>query len=185
MLVPQFLEAVYERVEGWWFNRLIQTASSPISSREALDQINGIQEQYHADKLPVGFLDAIAPAFNLIKNTVNSWETRPTGIAHLLNPAFCGELLRRGIRAHNAAGPKLIPFPLLFLALPIVLHRQTRESISATTKEQMHVWLQSHQNARNRFLPNGPETSFPSPGKQSRFCCKLAQLPWMIARASG
>jgi hypothetical protein len=62
---PQFLEAVYERVEGWWFNRLIQHLSSdsstPILYRELLDQINDIQEQYHADDLPIDFLDAIAP----------------------------------------------------------------------------------------------------------------------------
>lgn len=82
---------------------------------------------------------------------MNSWETRPTEIAHLLNPAFCGELLRRAIRTHNAVNPRLIPFPLLFLVLPVVLHRETRESISATTKEQMHVWLQDHQNARIGF----------------------------------
>jgi hypothetical protein len=82
---------------------------------------------------------------------VNSWETRPTEIAHLLNPAFCGELLRRSIRAHNTSIPRLIPYPLLFLVLPIVLHRETRESISATTREQMHVWLQSHQNTRIGF----------------------------------
>jgi hypothetical protein len=82
---------------------------------------------------------------------VNSWETRPTEIANLLNPAFCGELLRRSIRAHNTSIPRLIPYPLLFLVLPVVLHRETRESISATTREQMHVWLQSHQNTRIGF----------------------------------
>lgn len=152
---PQFLEAIYGRVEGWWFNRLIQhlssDASSPISTRELLDQINDLQEHHHADNLPIGFPDAIAQAFNLIKNTVTSWETRRTESAQLLNPAFCGELLRRSIRTHNAVSPRLIPFPLLFLTLPIVLHRQTRESISATTKEQMHVWLQNHQSMRIGF----------------------------------
>ncbi len=67
---PQFLEAVYERVEGWWFNRLIQHLSAdsaaPILYRELLDRINDLQEQYHADNLPIEFLpvefmDAIAP----------------------------------------------------------------------------------------------------------------------------
>ncbi|HMV51487.1 MAG TPA: hypothetical protein PLD20_12085 [Blastocatellia bacterium] len=67
---PQFLEAVYERIEGWWFNRLIQHLSAdstaPILYRELLDQINDLQEQYHTDNLPIEFLpieflDAIAP----------------------------------------------------------------------------------------------------------------------------
>jgi len=88
---------------------------------------------------------------------VKSWEKRPIEIAHLLNPAFCGELLRRSIRAHNSAGPRQFPFPLLFLVLPIVLHRGTRESITANTKEQMHVWLQNHQNARIGFAERARE----------------------------
>jgi len=65
---PQFLETVYERIEGWWFNRLIQHLSSdsrpPILYRELLDQINDIQEEFHADNLPIDFLDAIAPDEN-------------------------------------------------------------------------------------------------------------------------
>lgn len=62
---PQFMEAVYERIEGWWFNRLIGHLSTgfaaPILYRELLDQINDVQEQYHADNLPIEFLDAVAP----------------------------------------------------------------------------------------------------------------------------
>jgi len=68
---PQFLEVVYERIEGWWFNRIIQhlstDSSTPILYRELLDQINDIQEQYHADSLPIDFLDAIAPDENKLK----------------------------------------------------------------------------------------------------------------------
>src|SRR5262249_16134911 len=60
---PQFLEMVFESVEGWWFKRLIRHLSSdsstPILYRELLDQINDIQEQYQADDLPIDFLDAI------------------------------------------------------------------------------------------------------------------------------
>jgi len=85
------------------------------------------------------------------------WEKRPIEIAHLLNPAFCGELLRRCIRAHNAVAESQFPFPLVFLPLPIVLHRKTRESISGNTREQMHVWLQSHQDARIGFAERAKE----------------------------
>ncbi len=62
---PQFLESVYERVEGWWFDRLIRhfsaDSTSPILYRELLDQINDLPEQYHSDNLLIEFLDAIAP----------------------------------------------------------------------------------------------------------------------------
>src|SRR5262249_51384581 len=60
----QFLESVYERVEEWWFNRLIRHFSSdssmPILYSELLHQVNDIQDRYHADNLPNDFLDAIA-----------------------------------------------------------------------------------------------------------------------------
>lgn len=82
---------------------------------------------------------------------MSPWETRPIEIAHLLNPAFCGEVLRRCIRSYNSAGPRQFPFPLVFLVLPIVLHSNTRESIPANTREHLHVWLQGHQNVRIGF----------------------------------
>lgn len=62
---PQFLELVYERAEGWWFNKVVQHLSNnsltPISYIELLTKINDIQEEYFNDNLPIEFLDAIAP----------------------------------------------------------------------------------------------------------------------------
>lgn len=61
----QFLNQVYERVEGWWFDRvvkhLLRNSSDPILYRELLSQINDIQEEYFEDNLPIEFLRAIAP----------------------------------------------------------------------------------------------------------------------------
>ena len=79
------------------------------------------------------------------------WEDRPIEEANLFNPAFCGDLLRRVIRNHNATAQFHFPYPLIFLVLPIVLHRQTRQKISPTTREQLHVWLQSNQIVRVGF----------------------------------
>lgn len=80
------------------------------------------------------------------------WENRPIEVAHLLNPAFCGEVLRRAIGQYNeTVAPRLFSYPLAFLVLPIVLHRRTRETISPTTREQLHVWLQAHQDVRVGF----------------------------------
>jgi hypothetical protein len=62
---PQFLKQVYERVEGWWFDRVVKhlsrNSSDPILYRELLAQINDIQEEYFDDNLPIEFLRAIAP----------------------------------------------------------------------------------------------------------------------------
>lgn len=82
---------------------------------------------------------------------METWEDRPIEIAYLLNPAFCGEVLCRSIKAYNSNSDGLFPYPLVFLILPIVLHRKTRESISPTTREHLHVWLHAHQDVRVGF----------------------------------
>ncbi|HEX8550181.1 MAG TPA: ABC-three component system protein [Abditibacteriaceae bacterium] len=62
---PEFLNAVYERLEGWWFNlvvlHLADKSAQLIPYRALLSQINDIQEQFHQDALPIDFLDAITP----------------------------------------------------------------------------------------------------------------------------
>jgi hypothetical protein len=62
---PQFLNLVYERVEGWWFDRVVRhlskNSADPILYRELLAQINDIQEEYFEDNLPIEFLRAIGP----------------------------------------------------------------------------------------------------------------------------
>src|SRR5690606_26456864 len=56
---PQFKEAIYQRLEGIWFNTVIQHLSSDsvdtISQTEILDYINDLQEQFYQDNLPIDF----------------------------------------------------------------------------------------------------------------------------------
>lgn len=62
---PKFLNLVYERVEGWWFNRVIKhllaDSQLPILAKELIDQVHDIQEQYFQETLPIEFLDAVGP----------------------------------------------------------------------------------------------------------------------------
>ncbi len=61
----RFLTLVAERIEGWWFNRVIEHLSrdsrAPILAKELIDQIHDIQEQYFEESLPIEFLEAIGP----------------------------------------------------------------------------------------------------------------------------
>ncbi|MCV0401726.1 MAG: DUF6521 family protein [Nitrosopumilus sp.] len=71
------------------------------------------------------------------------WESRPIEIQTLLNPAFCGEVLLECIKTYEKRkGP--FPFSLSFLALPILLHPNTRSSIPYSSK-YMHLWIQTHR----------------------------------------
>ena len=72
------------------------------------------------------------------------WSERPAEEARLLNPAFLALLIwacARGYAAKRGAG---IPFPLLFVMIPAVLHRETRESLPRAVSAQLPAWLDTH-----------------------------------------
>jgi hypothetical protein len=80
------------------------------------------------------------------------WEQRPVEVANLFNPAFCTVLLQSSIRGFQSQRDGGMPYPLLFLVLPIVLHSYTRQTLPRTTATKMHVWLQEHPEVRIGFV---------------------------------
>ena len=73
---------------------------------------------------------------------MREWSDRSREIANLLNPAFCGEILRRAILAYQADFTQGMPFSLIYTVLPTVMHRKTREMIFDSGRKSMHVWLE-------------------------------------------
>lgn len=73
---------------------------------------------------------------------MNNWSYRSKEIAYLLNPAFCGRLIYATIKQYNITSNKAMPFPLVYLILPLVLHKNTREHISSRTK--LLIWVQQY-----------------------------------------
>ena len=60
---------------------------------------------------------------------MKAWAGRPTELAYLFNPAFCGWVLREAVAGYASVKPAGLPLPLAFLILPVVLHRVTRELV--------------------------------------------------------
>jgi hypothetical protein len=77
---------------------------------------------------------------------MNSWENRPKEIAYLLNPPFCGEVLCQTIKEYVKKTSNPLPYPLLFLILPIILHYNTRRKINREKK--LHTWLQQNPEVK-------------------------------------
>lgn len=73
---------------------------------------------------------------------MNSWNKRTREVAYLLNPAFCGRMLYSAINAYSIKTKRAFPFPLIYLVLPLVLHKETRANINSRT--QLHLWVQQH-----------------------------------------
>ncbi|MFD1851050.1 ABC-three component system protein [Oceanobacillus bengalensis] len=62
---PEVISALFERLEGIWFDKVIKhlmiESRHPITFREIQDHINDLQEQFQRDNLPIDFLDLVAP----------------------------------------------------------------------------------------------------------------------------
>jgi hypothetical protein len=86
-----------------------------------------------------------------------SWHRRPVEIANLLNPAFCGEIIRRSAQAYQEISSKAFPYPLAFLILPIVLHKRTRELIAMKRRKLLHVWLEDNPEVKIGFAERAAE----------------------------
>lgn len=60
---PAFINAVQERLEGWWFGQvaehLVERPNIPIARVEVHLKLSSIAEQFHADDLPIDFASSI------------------------------------------------------------------------------------------------------------------------------
>ncbi len=69
------------------------------------------------------------------------WSERPQDVANLLNPAFDGLLLHRAVVGYHKEAETGMPFELMFLVLPFVLHERTRGRLPAKVTTQLTTWL--------------------------------------------
>lgn len=73
---------------------------------------------------------------------MKNWNLRTHEVAFLLNPAFCGRVLCSTIKTYNEKANRALPFPLIYLVLPLVLHKETRANINSRT--QLQLWVQRY-----------------------------------------
>ena len=79
---------------------------------------------------------------------LETWERRPSEEAHLFNPAFCGSLAYEFLKSYTvAAGRGSADLPLVFCALPICLHLETRQRLPSSTRTSVYTWLQREPGA--------------------------------------
>lgn len=79
------------------------------------------------------------------------WSERPIEQARLLNPAFLAALLWSCARGYGSVDDKGAPYPILFVAVPVVLHKATRESLPRSTRTSLAAWLGEHPQVHVRF----------------------------------
>lgn len=75
---------------------------------------------------------------------VQTWRDRPRDEANLFNPAFLGQLVERAAYGHRERSPDGLPWVLTFLALPVVLHKPTRDALPANVNTSMAAWTRDN-----------------------------------------
>ena len=73
---------------------------------------------------------------------MEKWNNRSPEVANLLNPAFCATLIHQTIQEYGKHSKSGLQISLLYLILPILLHKKTREIINSKTN--MVKCLQSY-----------------------------------------
>lgn len=77
--------------------------------------------------------------------SVAPWRDQPREQARLFNPAFLGALVFNvawGYRQKKNGND--LPFALSFVALPIILHKSTRDELPSTTRTSMIPWISAN-----------------------------------------
>lgn len=72
------------------------------------------------------------------------WDHRPFEVRNLFNPAFCGLVLQRAIRAYEEEDPRGMPFSLTLLVLPLCLQREARETIARGNRSYFLKIVSAH-----------------------------------------
>ena len=90
--------------------------------------------------------------------TMLPWNQRPFIVANLFNPAFCALLLFDFINQYSKKKDNLgMPYSLMYFILPIVLHKETRDSLPKSTNKILHPWIQENPNIRIGFSQRARE----------------------------
>jgi hypothetical protein len=83
--------------------------------------------------------------------SLRPWSQRPIEEARLLNPAFLATLVWACARGYGETVDTGVPFPLLFVAIPVVLHKATRRGLPRTTRKPLSTWLAERPEVQVRF----------------------------------
>lgn len=82
---------------------------------------------------------------------MKAWNQRNPIVANLLNPAFCGEVLRRSANSYNKTTNTNFPFAFSFIILPILLHKATRDRMPKTTRSYLFAWVEDNEDLFYNF----------------------------------
>ena len=103
------------------------------------------------------------------------WGERTREEAFLLSPSFCSPLIAATVNSYRKESFQDFPLILLFMILPIVLHKKTRQKLPSKTSTSMVSWLQENSDAKI-FFHQRVKSLKPYSLETLQFSCKQSLL---------
>ena len=76
---------------------------------------------------------------------MQKWEERPFEIAYNLNPAYCTVLLHASIYGYQKKKKEGMPYPIIFLILPLIIYKPIRDRLPyKNTNQEISLWLKEN-----------------------------------------
>jgi hypothetical protein len=79
------------------------------------------------------------------------WADRSPEAAALLNPALLAAAFAAAASQYERESQEAMPWPLVFLVAPLLLHRGTREALPRTTRTHLSTWITNNPVIRAGF----------------------------------
>lgn len=76
------------------------------------------------------------------------WDQQPSDVANVYNPAFIGELLRLCAETYVQEHDQGFPLILAYVALPLLLFKDSRQSLVTKRYKTFRAWLDHHPEVR-------------------------------------
>ena len=83
-----------------------------------------------------------------------NWENRPEITAHLINPAFCSEIMRVCASAYKEESKNNFPFALSVLVLPLILNNGIRGRLPKNKSNTIHGWINENEDLKIHLASN-------------------------------
>lgn len=83
--------------------------------------------------------------------TIALWSDRPVEQARLFNPAFLAALIWSCTKEYFSIVQQGMPYPLLFVAMPVILHKSTRDGLPRSVRTSLASWLAENPQVQVRF----------------------------------
>jgi hypothetical protein len=82
---------------------------------------------------------------------MSAWTDRSREEAHLFNPGFLSLLVWSTVAGYREVTGEGLPFELVFVALPLSLHKPTREALPVNPRTSLATWLERNAYFRVGF----------------------------------